>query len=144
MEYFVVLTFGVLTRILLGFTNYTQSLGVELSNTKDGIDYQNAITPPAFSMIATIIYGLSLLSICFGFVVSFTTGLIYLGIYLSSLIIVGAVFFRPGVLSPFAKPFYNIVLNSIVNRHTDYKNNNDTARAEAMGILLERFKKAYK
>ena len=144
MEYFVVLTFGVLTRILLGFTNYTQSLGVELSNTKDGIDYQNAITPPAFSMIATIIYGLSLLSICFGFVVSFTTGLIYLGIYLSSLIIVGAVFFRPGVLSPFAKPFYNIVLNSIVNRHADYKNNNDTVRAEAMGILLERFKKAYK
>ena len=144
MEYFVVLTFGVLTRILLGFTNYTQSLGVELSDTKDGIGYQNAITPPAFSVIAIIIYGLSLLSICFGFMVSFTTGLIYLGIYLASLIIVGAVFFKPGVLSPFAKPFYNIVLNSIINRHADYKNNNDTVRAEAMGILLERFKKAYK
>ena len=109
MEYFVVLTFGVLTRILLGFTNYTQSLGVELSDTKDGVGYQNAITPPAFSLIAIIIYGLSLLSIFFGFMVSFTTGLIYLGIYLASLIVVGVVFFRPGVLSPFAKPFYNIV-----------------------------------
>ena len=32
----------------------------------------------------------------------------------------------------------------MVNRHADYKNNNDTVRAEAMGILLERFKKAYK
>lgn len=145
MEYFIVLILGVLTRILLGFTNYTHSLGVELSDTKDGGGFQNAITPPAFTTIAIIIYSLSVLFIAFGFLKSsLTTGFVYLGIYLISLIIIGAVFFRPGVLSPFARPFYNIVLNSMMNRYANYKKNNDKVRVKAMGILLEKFKKAYK
>ena len=145
MEYFIILILGIFTRIILGFVNYTKSLGLELSNEKDGTGYQNAITPPLFPLIASIIYGLSLFVIFFGFFqYSFTTGFIYLGLYLLTLIVVGATLFKPNSLSPLAKPFYDIVLNSMVNRYANYKKNNDEVRAKAIEIVLEKFKKAYK
>ena len=145
MEYFIILILGVFTRIILGFVNYTKSLGLELSNEKDGTGYQNAITPPLFPVIASVIYGLSLFFIISGFFNnSFTAGFIYLGLYLLTLIVVGATLFKPNSLSPLAKPFYHIVLNSIVNRYANYKRNNDEVRAKALGIVLEKFKEAYK
>ena len=145
MEYFIILILGIFTRIILGFVNYTKSLGLELSNEKDGTGYQNAITPPLFPLIASIIYGLSLFVIFFGFFqYSFTTGFIYLGLYLLTLIVVGATLFKPNSLSPLAKPFYYIVLNSMVNRYANCKKNNDEVRAKAIEIVLEKFKKAYK
>ena len=98
-----------------------------------------------FPLIASIIYGLSLFVIFFGFFqYSFTTGFIYLGLYLLTLIVVGATLFKPNSLSPLAKPFYYIVLNSMVNRYANYKKNNDEVRAKAIEIVLEKFKKAYK
>ena len=145
MEYFIILILGIFTRIILGFVNYTKSLGLELSNEKDGTGYQNAITPPLFPLIASIIYGLSLFVIFFGFFqYSFTTGFIYLGLYLLTLIVVGATLFKPNSLSPLAKPFYYVVLNSMVNRYANCKKNNDEVRAKAIEIVLEKFKKAYK
>ena len=145
MEYFIILILGIFTRIILGFVNYTKSLGLELSNEKDGTGYQNAITPPLFPLIASIIYGLSLFVIFFGFFqYSFTTGFIYLGLYLLTLIVGGATLFKPNSLSPLAKPFYYIVFNSMVNRYANYKKNNDEVRAKAIEIVLEKFKKAYK
>ena len=140
MEYFIILILGIFTRIILGFVNYTKSLGLELSNEKDGTGYQNAITPPLFPLIASTIYGLSLIIIFYGFFeYSFTTGFIYLGLYLLTLIIVGATFFKPNSLSPLAKPFYYIVLNSMINRYANYKKNNDEVRAKAIEIVLEKF-----
>tara|TARA_B100000035_G_scaffold272270_1_gene247531 strand:+ start:84 stop:521 length:438 start_codon:yes stop_codon:yes gene_type:complete len=145
MEYFIILTLGIFTRIILGFINYTKSLSLELSNAKDSTGYQNAITPPLFPVIASTIYGISLFVIISGFFENtFTTGFIYLGLYLLTLIIVGATLFRPNSLSPLAKPFYHIVLNSMVNRYANYKKGNDEVRAKALGIVLERFKEAYK
>ena len=145
MEYFIILILGVFTRIILGFVNYTKSLGLELSNEKDGTGYQNAITPPLFPVIASVIYGLSLFVIISGFFdSSFTTGFIYLGLYLLTLIVVGATLFKPNSLSPLAKPFYHIVLNSIINRYANYKKNDDEVKAKALGIVLEKFKEAYK
>ena len=145
MEYFIILTLGIFTRIILGFVNYTKSLGLELSNEKDGTGYQNAITPPFFPLIASVIYGLSLFFIISGFFESsFMTGFIYLGLYLLTLIVVGATLFKPNSLSPLAKPFYHIVLNSMVNRYANYKKKNDEVRAKAIEIVLEKFKEAYK
>ena len=145
MEYFIILTLGIFTRIILGFVNYTKSLGLELSNEKDGTGYQNAITPPLFPLIASTIYGLSLFFIIAGFFEkSFMTGFIYLGLYLLTLIVVGATLFKPNSLSPLAKPFYHIVLNSMVNRYANYKKKNDEVRAKAIEIVLEKFKEAYK
>ena len=145
MEYFIILALGIFTRIILGFVNYTKSLGLELSNEKDGTGYQNAITPPLFPVIATVTYGLSLFVIISGFFnSSFATGFIYLGLYLLTLIIVGATLFKPNSLSPLAKPFYHIVLTSIVNRYENYKKNNDEVKVKALGIVLEKFKEAYK
>lgn len=145
MEYFIILALGIFTRIILGFVNYTKSLGLELSNERDGTGYQNAITPPLFPIIASLIYGLSLFVIISGFFYSsFTTGFIYLGLYLLTLIVVGATLFKPNSLSPLAKPFYHIVLNSILKRYANYKKNNDEVRAKALGIVLEKFKEAYK
>ena len=145
MEYFIILTLGIFTRIILGFVNYTKSLGLELSSERDGTGYQNAITPPLFPIIASVIYGLSLFVIITGFFNStFASGFIYLGLYLLTLIVVGATLFKPNSLSPLAKPFYYIVLNSMVNRYKNYKKNNDEVRAKALGIVLEKFKEAYK
>ena len=145
MEYFIILALGILTRVILGFVNYTKSLGLELSNEKNGTGYQNAITPPLFPLIASTIYGLSLFVIISGFFErAFITGFIYLGLYLLTLIIVGATLFRPNSLSPLAKPFYNIVLNSMVNRYANYKKKNDEVRAKAIEIVIEKFKEAYK
>ena len=122
MEYFIILALGILTRVILGFVNYTKSLGLELSNEKNGTGYQNAITPPLFPLIASTIYGLSLFVIISGFFErAFITGFIYLGLYLLTLIVVGATLFKPNSLSPLAKPFYHIVLNSMVNRYANYK-----------------------
>ena len=145
MEYFIILALGIITRIILGFVNYTKSLGLELSNERDGTGYQNAITPPLFPIIASVIYGLSLFVIISGFFdSSFTTGFLYLGLYLLTLIVIGATLFKPNSLSPLAKPFYHIVLNSMINRYANYKKNNDQVRAQAIEIVLERFKEAYK
>ena len=145
MEYFIILALGIITRIILGFVNYTKSLGLELSNERDGTGYQNAITPPLFPIIASLIYGLSLFVIISGFFdSSFTTGFIYLGLYLLTLIVVGATLFKPNSLSPLAKPFYHIVLNSMHKRYANYKNNNDEVKAKALGMVLEKFKEAYK
>ena len=145
MEYFIILTLGIFTRIILGFVNYTKSLGLELSNEKVGTGYQNAITPPLFPVIASTIYGLSLFFIISGFFKSaLTTGFIYLGLYLLTLILVGATLFKPNSLSPLAKPFYYIVLSSMVNRYANYKKENDEVRAQAIGVVLEKFKEAYK
>ena len=145
LEYFIIFTLSLLTRIILGFINYTQSLGLELSNEKDGTGFQNAITPPWFSILALSIYGLSLFVIISGFLrYSLTTGFLYLGIYFLTLVIVGATLFRPNSLSPLAKPFYHIVLNSIVNRHANYTKKNDKIRADAMKIVMDRFKEVYK
>jgi len=145
LEYFIIFTLSVLTRIILGFINYTKSLGLELSNNKDGIGFQNAITPPWFSIVALTIYGLSLFVIISGFLkYSLTTGFLYLGIYFLTLVIVGATLFRPNSLSPLAKPFYHIVLSSIINRHANYAKKNDKVRADAMKIVIDRFKEVYK
>ena len=145
MEYFIILILGIFTRIILGFVNYTKSLGLELSNEKDGTGYSNAITPPLFPLIASLIYGLSLFVIISGFFKgALATGFVYLGLYLLTLIVVGATLFKPNSLSPLAKPFYHVVLNSITNRYANYKKNNDEVRAKALEIVLEKFKEAYK
>ena len=145
LEYFIIFTLSVLTRIILGFINYTKSLGLELSNNKDGIGFQNAIRPPWFSLLALTIYSLSLFVIVSGFLkYSLTTGFLYLGIYFLTLVIVGATLFRPNSLSPLAKPFYHIVLSSIINRHANYTKKNDKVRADAMKIVIDRFKEVYK
>ncbi len=145
LEYFIIFTLSILTRIILGFINYTKSLGLKLSNEKDGTGFQNAITPPWFSILALTIYALSLFFIISGFLkYSLTTGFLYLGIYFITLVIVGATFFRPNSLSPLAKPFYHIVLNSIVNRHANYIKENDKVRADTMKIVIDRFRDVYK
>ena len=145
LEYFIIFTLSVLTRIILGFINYIKSLGLELSNNKDGTGFQNAITPPWFSILAFSIYGCSIFVIISGFIkYSLTTGFLYLGIYFLTLVIIGATLFKPNSLSPLAKPFYHIVLNSIVNRHANYTKKNDKIRADAMKIVMDRFKEVYK
>ena len=72
------------------------------------------------------------------------TGFYYLGLYLLTLIVVGATLFSPNSLSPLAKPFYHIVLSSMVNRYANYKKKNDEVRAKAIEKVLEKFKEAYK
>ena len=145
LEYLIIFALGILTRIILGFVNYTKSLGLELSNNTEGVGYQNAITPWWFPILAITIYGLSLFFIISGFLKgSLTIGFICISIYFFTLVIIGAILFKPNTLSPLARPFYHIVLNSIINRHANYKKRNDEDRAQAMATVLEKFKEVYK
>ena len=120
LEYFIIFTLSLLTRIILGFVNYTKSLALELSDNKDGTSFQNAITPSWFPALALSAYILSVFVIVSGFIKSsFVTGMIYLSIYFLTLIIVGVTLFKPNSLSPLAKLFYHIVLNSIVTKQNN-------------------------
>ena len=141
-DYFAGVLFGILTRIILGFTSYTKRLGLELSDTKEGTGFQNAITPPKFSWFATPIYILSAAFIFYSFADnSLSTALKYLGTYLGSLIVFGAVFFMPNKKSIFDDWFFKIIFSSMSNRYADFKKNNDTERAKAMKFLLDKIKK---
>tara|TARA_B100000963_G_scaffold357416_1_gene379574 strand:- start:1041 stop:1484 length:444 start_codon:yes stop_codon:yes gene_type:complete len=145
LEYFIIFTLSLLTRIILGFVNYTKSLALELSDNKDGTSFQNAITPSWFPALALSAYILSVFVIVSGFIKSsFVTGMIYLGIYFLTLIIVGVTLFKPNSLSPLAKLFYHIVLNSIVKKQINYKKKNDEVKAQTMETVLKKFKEAYK
>ena len=144
-ENIIIFFLGLITRLILGFTTYTKSLGIELSNTKAGNSFQNAIIPPLFPMIAILVYGISFCAIAYCFLqTSFVSGLINLIIYLSSLIITGAIFFMPNKLSPLARLFHDIVFNSMLARYNDCKKKNDKTKAEEIKILLNKFEEAYK
>ena len=111
VDHLTALGFGFVTRIILGFTNYTKALGLKLSDTKEGTGFQDAITPPKFFIIALIVYGLSVIFLVYGFTDNpISTGFTFLIIYIISLIITGAIFFMPNKASPFEKLFFKIII----------------------------------
>ena len=141
-DYITALVLSILTRIVIGFTSHTKKIGLEISDTKEGTGFQNAITPPKFTWVATIVYGLSGLFIFYAFVEqSSSLGLKYLGTYLGGTILFGAIFFMPNKKSIFDDRFFKIILNSMTNRYEDYKRSKDGERAKAMKFLLDKIKK---
>jgi hypothetical protein len=142
-DYFAAVLFGILTRIVIGFSSFNKRLGIEISDTKEGTGFQDAITPPKFIIwFATPVYILSGAFIFYSFADnSLSTAFKYTGSYIGSMILFGAVFFMPGKKSIFDDLFFKITFSSMANRYADFKKSNDTERAKAMKFLLDRIKK---
>ena len=141
-DYFAAVLFGILTRIVVGFSSFNKRLGIEISDTKEGTGFQNAITPPKFSWFAIPVYVLSAAFIFYSFTDnSLSTAFKYTGTYIGSMILFGAVFFMPGKKSIFDDLFFKITFSSMANRYADYKKSNDSERAKAMKFLLDKIKK---
>lgn len=121
----------------LTFTNATLNIGRFLSESETPTGYQDAITPPQFAKCAIAVYiicagGLILGFLKFGWLAG-------IGIIIGFLFVVAI---NRAIILPKAdgEHFRNIIISSMIKRHADYIKNNDTLRASAMAMLLEKLK----
>jgi len=102
------------------------------------------ITPPKLNWLSYAVYGATGIIIFSAFAdYSAKEGFIAIAIFVVSAIIFGAVMFPPKGPSKFDKFFLKTLFNSMVNRQANYERDNDKARAAAMKMLVEQFKKKY-
>ena len=140
MEFLSILVFitAIPFRIDIEFRNFNKVVGLELSSSKMGTGYQDAITPPKLNYVSYIFWPLNIFIIFAGFSDFGSSGFIILGIFILSAILTG-IFICPKLDKFFLKTFFY----SMINRHADYVKSGDKLRAEAMKSVLEIFKKKY-
>lgn len=120
---------------VLAFTGATLSIGRSLSDVGTPTGYQDAITPPRFSMFAIVIYIICALGLIYGF---WRFGwLAGLGTTIAFIFVVAL---NKVIILPKSKSehFRKIIIQSMINRHADYLKIGDTVRASATGMLLEK------
>lgn len=118
---------------ILAFTSATLSIGKSLSTTATPTGFQDAITPPRFSTLALIVYGISLGSFIYGF---WKFGLLTgLGVTIAFLFAV-AVNIAAILPKSDSEHFRKIIIHSMINRHADYLKSGDNLRASVMAELL--------
>ena len=146
-EYIVLIVTCCLWRFDLDFRDFNKKVGLELSDTKMGTGFQDAITPPKLNWLSYVVY--------FVLIATLITAYFDRGGFKTVLICLGIIFLFPpiaGVLileklkfkKKLDKIYLRILLHSMINRHADYVKNNDTIRADAMKGLLNKLKKKYK
>ena len=140
MEFLSILVFitAIPFRIDIEFRNFNKVVGLELSSSKMGTGYQDAITPPKLNYVSYIFWPLNIFIIFAGFSDFGLSGFIILGIFIFSAILTG-IFICPKL----DKFFLKTLFYSMINRHADYVKSGDKLRAEAMKSVLEIFKKKY-
>ena len=142
--YIILIITGCLFRFDIGFRNFNKIVGLELSSTKQGTGFQDAITPPKLNWLSYAVYGATGLTIFSAFAdYSAKEGFIAIGIFIVTAIIFGAVMFPPKGPSRLDKFFLRTLFNSMVNRQANYERDNDKARAEAMKMLVDKFKSKF-
>ncbi len=129
--YFASLALGY----ILAFTGATLTIGRSLSDSDRPTGYQDAITPPRFSMFAILVYVICAVGLIYGFwrlgwLVGFG---IIIGFFLA--IVLNKVLILP---KSHSDHFRNIIIHSMIKRHADYLKGGDTLRASVMGMLLEK------
>jgi hypothetical protein len=129
--YFVSLALGY----VIAFTEATLSIGRSLSGAGTGTGYQDAITPPQFSTFAIAIYIISAGGLIFGFwKYGWLTGFgVTIGFYF--VVVLNKVLILPKSDN---EHFRNIIIRSMIRRHANYLKANDTLRASAISLLLEK------
>ena len=147
-EYIILILAGALWRFDMDFRHFNKKIGLELSESKQGSGFQDAITPPKLNWLSYFIYFLLIGSFITAFLDrgGWKTALICLGILIATMVITGVILGsnQPNRKPLFEKFYFRVLFNSMVNRHADYLKNNDNLRAEAMGNLVTKFKKIYK
>ena len=118
---------------ILAFTTATLSIGRALSDSGTPTGYQDAITPPRFSIFAISVYIICAAGLIFGFwKFGWFAGF---GITFGFLLVVtlDKVLILPKSNS---EHFRNIIIRSMIKRHADYIKAGDRLRASAIGLLL--------
>ena len=141
MEFLSIIAFIVAIpfRLDIGFRNFNKEVGLELSSSKMGTGYQDAITPPKLNYVTFVFWPLNLFIIFAGFADFGDVGFIILGIFILSNVLTG-IFILPRL----DKFFLRILFRSMTNRHADYVRDGDDIRADAIKGILDTFKKKYK
>jgi hypothetical protein len=118
----------------LRFTEATLHLGRSISDHPEGTGFQDAITPPASSNIAYIIYALTLGALIYSF---FRFGFLWgIGLLLAFFVLLRI---WVAVLPPPTSPhFFRLITGSMARRYADYVRNGDQVRAATMADLLIR------
>lgn len=76
-------------RLDIGFRNFNKEVGLELSSTKMGTGYQDAITPPKLNYVSYVFWPLNLFIIVASFLDYGAWGFIILGIFILSNVLTG-------------------------------------------------------
>jgi hypothetical protein len=143
-EYLILILASGIFRFDAEFRSYTKKVGLELSVTKSGSGYQDAITPRElnFVFISSIVVLLGLIFMGFAFQ-SVGTGFLCIGVSIGSMVVTGL------IIAPFGKEtilksfILRYLFASMNRRYRKYKKQNDNLRAEAMNDLIQKFKKIY-
>ena len=142
--YLILILTGCLFRFDVGFRNFNKIIGLELSSTKQGTGYQDAITPPKLNWLSYAVYGVTGITIFSAFAdYSTKEGFISIGVFAASAIIFGVIMFPPKGQSRLDKFFFKTLFNSMVNRLANYERDKDVNRAAAMRMLVNKFKNKY-
>ena len=143
-EYLILILVSVIFRFDTEFRSYTKKVGLELSVTKTGSGYQDAITPRELNFIFISSIALILVLIFRGFAFqSVGTGFLCIGVSIGSMVVTGL------IIAPFGKEtilksfILRYLFASMNRRYRKYKKQNDNLRAEAMNDLIQKFKKIY-
>lgn len=124
-------------RLDIGFRNFNKEVGLELSSTKMGTGYQDAITPPKLNYVSYVFWPLNLFIIVASFLDYGAWGFIILGIFILSNVLTG-IFILPKL-----DKFLRVLFRSMTNRHADYVRDGDIIRANAIKGILDIFQKKY-
>ena len=140
MEFLSIIAFiaAIPFRLDIGFRNFNKEIGLELSSSKMGTGYQDAITPPKLNYVSYVFWPLNLFIIFAGFADFGVVGFIILGIFILSNVLTGIF-----ILPKLDRFFLRILFRSMTNRHADYVRDGDDIRADAIKGILNTFKEKY-
>jgi hypothetical protein len=139
-EYIFLILASAVSRFDVDFRSFIKEVGLELSDTKLGTGFQDAITPPKLNWLSFACYFIILGTIFTAFIDrSISSGFVSIFVSLIVHVITGIIIIPPGKSRIFKKFYFKTLYSSMVNRHADYKKANDTLRADAMFMLIKKF-----
>lgn len=139
-EYILLVLASVALRFDVDFRSFIKEVGLELSDSKFGRGYQDAIAPPKLVWLSFACYFVILVTIITAFIDrSVSSGFISIFISLLVQVVTGIIIYPPGKSRICKKFYFKTLYTSIINRYADYKKENDQVRADAIFILIKKF-----
>ena len=115
-------------------------IGVEVSDSKQGRGYQDAISPPKRAKIEFVLWLLIAALIGYGF---YQYGWVKGGIALGVFLVVSTLYGALAVPKPDSPHYLKIIYSSMVRRYADYERDQDNLRADAIKMLINRIEGKY-
>jgi hypothetical protein len=139
-EYLFLILISAVIRFDIDFRSFIREVGFELSGSKLGRGYQDAIAPPKLTWLSIVFYFVLFGTIITAFVDrSVISGFVSIGVALLTQIITGIIIHPPRKSRIFKKFYLETLYRSMVNRYADYKKENDQVRADAIFMLIKKF-----